>query len=983
MHQSRRSRKWTSWLACVAGMAMSLNSVSCSRTFWRTQADEETYQAITEHLTDQRWAVPRIDITPDPRSRFYDPYDPDSAPLPPDDPAAHVYMHWVDGWEGYKCWHKFGDMMSVENPQWLAQFGMTPEMIDEKTGRITEPVPQLEEVSLQEAVELSLIHSRDYQFELEDLFLFALDVTFERFQLGVQYLEPTGGVSESLTEGGGSGLFNVNSIGLSQSLPWGTQLVASLANTTLWSFGAGGQSSSVSTMSFQILQPLLNDAGRKVNLENLTQAERSLLYQSRDLARFRKVLFSSVVSDYLNLLLQVQAIRNERGNIVRSQEQVERLQSETAPSSFSSNVEWPYLPEDWAPPAELQGKLRYSLGRLIWRGLMSPEEEEFLRNLPELQGFNIEAPELPGGFEVPPALQDNLDYRLDRLIWHGPLSPQDLQALQNIPQFQGIEFPVGQQPAVDELKESLPSAASGIDVLQIQTNLTTSVNNLRQLEGRLQDRLDEFKIRLGLPPDMSLTLDERLLEPFEVIDEEFTRQEQIIEDFVGVLYIDNAEQQENLKQITNEFRALLTDVRTNVLDQLLIDVQEFEENLPGRMQELDRYGEEVAKEQLQLAYNQGRDRYQSIVSSFDEIERSTRSMINELQRENLSEDERIVLLGTLRNLREDLLVLVQSATVIQVSARVELIEVADFDMSLQDVERIAVEQRLDLMNARARVMDARRRVEVIANDLRMILDLGLDGSISTNPGEADPFDFRSDTGQLTASLSFDTPLNQISERNAYRQALINYQRERRNYMQIEDNIKADVRTAWRQLDILRRNLETARVAVRIAALQFEAAVSEVNAPQTGQGGGRGGGNQGQQLSNALEAILRAQNQLASNYVSYEVNRLNIYRDMGIMEIGPDGLWNDEVYQNLELKNEDNRVDEQASTTLRQIDGLDRIGGAPDWLGGGGVRNQDAESGVVELRDVRGGIGERPGQPADRPGNPRAVSSEFIGPGKPR
>ena len=53
-------------------------------------------------------------------------------------------MHWVDGWQGYKGWHQFGNLISVENPQWLEPFGITPEMIDPATGQasvIQPPTP--------------------------------------------------------------------------------------------------------------------------------------------------------------------------------------------------------------------------------------------------------------------------------------------------------------------------------------------------------------------------------------------------------------------------------------------------------------------------------------------------------------------------------------------------------------------------------------------------------------------------------------------------------------------------------------------------------------------------------------------------------------------------------------------------------------------------------------------------------------------------
>jgi hypothetical protein len=68
-----------------------LLSAGCSRAFWRKQADRDSYNVIAEKMTDPRWVLPRVDVTPDVRSRFFDPYDLDKPPLPPDDPAAHEY----------------------------------------------------------------------------------------------------------------------------------------------------------------------------------------------------------------------------------------------------------------------------------------------------------------------------------------------------------------------------------------------------------------------------------------------------------------------------------------------------------------------------------------------------------------------------------------------------------------------------------------------------------------------------------------------------------------------------------------------------------------------------------------------------------------------------------------------------------------------------------------------------------------------------
>ena len=128
----------------------------------------------------------------------------------------------------------------------------------------------------------------------------------------------------------------------------------------------------------------------------------------------------------------------------------------------------------------------------------------------------------------------------------------------------------------------------------------------------------------------------------------------------------------------------------------------------------------------------------------------------------------------------------------------------------------------------------------------------------------------------------------------------------------------------------RQNFEVSRLNLRQAALQFDINVSNNLNPKAQGGGGGGGGGGGAaggggagggnatggvggagqagttnlgnatglNLLNALNAILTAQNNLILYWASYERNRINIYRDMDIMQVDERGLWIDPVYQNL-------------------------------------------------------------------------------------
>ena len=93
-------------------------------------------------------------------------------------------------------------------------------------------------------------------------------------------------------------------LGVGQARPTGGQMAVDIANSVTWAFAGNGNEMSAPTLGYSLTQPLLFKAGRKIALENLTQAERSVLYDVRRLARYRQTLFVTVTSAYLTLIRQ-------------------------------------------------------------------------------------------------------------------------------------------------------------------------------------------------------------------------------------------------------------------------------------------------------------------------------------------------------------------------------------------------------------------------------------------------------------------------------------------------------------------------------------------------------------------------------------------------------------------------------------------------------------------------------------------------------
>ncbi len=293
--------------------SLTLLAVGCSRSYYRQQADAETYPLVSERAFGPSSAVGSMNLAPPPGSRLADPFPPDSSPKPPDDPAAAMFMDRPGGFRGSKHWGRYGHTDQIEPPGWEAALGL------DATGTL--------KLDQTRAAEVALLNSREYQAAREQVYLVALALTLNRFEFATQWF---GGFGPTYSRvGAGSLPTEANTLsvagaaGFSRFLPAGGQLLTNFANSFVWEFT--GNTGAVVNGSFTatLIQPLLRGFGRDVRLEDLTQAERELLYAVRTYARFRKLFWAGVAvqpDGYLGLLLQVQNLRNARENLQAQEE---------------------------------------------------------------------------------------------------------------------------------------------------------------------------------------------------------------------------------------------------------------------------------------------------------------------------------------------------------------------------------------------------------------------------------------------------------------------------------------------------------------------------------------------------------------------------------------------------------------------------------------------------------------------------------------
>jgi cell division protein FtsB len=830
--------------------------VGCTPSKYRQQADKDA-----NCLTDEKSALAgiepasyRIDI--DPRSRMFDPNDPDCEPMPPDDPTSNLLMQRVDGMKGSKKWKKLPKTPFVENPAWTDYLPLN------ERGELV--------LDLVGAVEMGLMNAPRYQSELEELYLSALDVSFERFRFDAQFFggssifftstgERVGNPDLSVPPGNPSSFFEVNAIDPGNRLRMqkfsatGNELVIGLANSLMWEFSGSDEYSSNTLLDFSMIQPLLRGAGRTRVLERLTISERNLLANVREMDRFREAYYVSVVTGqdpgqgpsrrggvfggsglsgftgvggggfgrvgggfggfgqggnggnftggagaqgaggYLGLLQNEQVIRNQYANVAALRDSVMQLEAS------------------------------YEAGRI----------DRFQVDLARQALFNAQSLLLTAETQY----QAFLEFFLVNL---------------GLPPELNVKV---QDPILEELNLLDPT--------------------LERLQGRVSDMLDELRALRDANNELPATGDtEPMVVPgvpaTPISEEELVKRLTPILEEVGQI---EAIVAERIAAVQTDFSRLTKALpkRRASLSRLASRPELADANIDPGMFSVERLNLRVEKQLADLQNLEAR-----LIKTSTEVTKLVDGA--PANRDTLN-----LLVRSFTELSGQLLEL----SLVQAGARLEAIAFEPVELSNEQALAIAAVHRQDWMNARANLVDSWRLIYFNANDLRAGLNLRINGDIG-NVGD-NPFRFRETRGRLRMGLEFDAPLTRLAERNIYRQSLIEFQQARRTYYQFRDGIYQDLRNTLRQIRLNELNFELRRAAVQLAISQVDLTQLRLSEPPQPGETAQFDNTTARDLVQALGDLLNVQNDFLSVWVNYEVQRLSLELDLGVMEVGPNGL----------------------------------------------------------------------------------------------
>ena len=192
--------------------------------------------------------------------------------------------------------------------------------------RIERTVPPSGAIGLAQAVAIATAYNREYQGQKEHLYLTALDLTLARHQFARQWFGTVD--AKYIRDSEDERVTSDAGVGFQQLLADGAMISIDIAMDWTRFLTGNPRTSLASMLSASATQPLLRGRGREIVQENLTQAERDVLYQIRSFNRYRKEFVVSIANDYYRVLQRREEVTNAENDYKRRVESKERLEME-------------------------------------------------------------------------------------------------------------------------------------------------------------------------------------------------------------------------------------------------------------------------------------------------------------------------------------------------------------------------------------------------------------------------------------------------------------------------------------------------------------------------------------------------------------------------------------------------------------------------------------------------------------------------------
>ena len=200
-------------------------------------------------------------------------------------------------------------------------------------------------------------------------------------------------------------------------------------------------------------------------------------------------------------------------------------------------------------------------------------------------------------------------------------------------------------------------------------------------------------------------------------------------------------------------------------------------------------------------------------------------------------------------------------------------------LELAEAVELALVTRLDLYTQIDEILDAERKIVIAANGMQPRMDLLISGRYNSKDGNrVSALDFQ--RHDYTVGVDLELPFDRKSDRNNYRNSLINLEVARRSADALVDNVKLDVRNGWRDLGQANRDYDISVLSVDINTKRLE---EEKLKEELGEGNIL-------DLIDAQNALTNAQTAFTGSLVQQRITLLEFWRDVGVLYVHDNGQW---------------------------------------------------------------------------------------------
>lgn len=694
-------------------------------------------------------------------------------------------------------------------------------------------------LALEDIIDLTLLNSRELQTQKEQLFRTALALTLERFDYQLKPSFGNNGTAANYVHNRSDGITDdtlliPSTLQLEKLLYTGGDFLGRFANDVLLNFnGPQGFTADVSSeLLASLSQSLLQ---RDVRLENLTLAERNVVYAARDFARFRKELFVQQAGDYYSLIRQFRQIEINCQNYFTLAREFNQRSVEIR-IGFAAKTQL-----DQVEQQVING--RQSILSTCTSLENALDSLKIRMGIPTEQPLNLDLSEL------------NLLTLRDELAVNAELIERTRSRIRR-------EMDPQDRSAVELVGSLTPLVEQMLDSIELRERLGEDPPDAEPLKDVLLGlRIEAADIDIAEP---KMELERALADENPVATILIQRRR----DVVGEL----------LKKIDWQLQ-LLSRIGD---DQQAIETRE------ARVREFAQRMETLEENFLELIQRDDDDdgsMQQKLVGDAERLQDEVESMASTMDREIGRPTPRDEETFQQRAMEFADGLLTESQTFLETSSG----GLVPIQIDMDDAMMTALVQRFDLMNQRGFLADDWRQIKYAADDLRSVLNLQASQSIRTRRGENRPFDLSFDDSTTSVGVTLDLPFNRRAQRNRYRASLFDYQSTLRSVMQLEDTIKLSVRRDLRALNLDRQQYGNDVAGAALASERVTGTELEV----------RGGFATSRDFLESQNAYVQAVSNVASRHISYIVGRLQLFLDLESLTVGANGFWDelyDEEYQ---------------------------------------------------------------------------------------